>query len=269
MKNKLSKNEQKEKLMIHLKHGYDLKSSTSQSADTEKFAWLRKTSSLLHIFNPKLSTMDFGIIGRSFGDIRGAIDKLNKIDIESNTYHYKLNEEFAGAIANLEGILECIDISPESIAVDKSQKKVNPYFFEIPSEVDNHLIFVLMPFTEPWSDRIWKSHIKPVIEGIKFDPPLIVKRADDLFGHDVMHDIVAAISSAKLIIADITGRNPNVFYELGIAHWIGKRVILLTQSSNDIPFDLLRFRHIIYEDNSDGYNKLKVGLEGAILESFA
>jgi hypothetical protein len=68
------------------------------------------------------------------------------------------------------------------------------------------------------------------------------------------------------VVADITGRNPNVFYELGIAHTYGQRVVLLAQGTEDIPFDLQRFRHILYEDNSDGYKALERGLKGALLE---
>lgn len=94
--------QQKEKLIIHLNHGHNLKISASPSTSTEKLAWLRKTSSLLHIFNPRLSTIHFGIIGRVFDDIRDAIDKLNKIDVETNAYHLKLNEKFACTIATLE-----------------------------------------------------------------------------------------------------------------------------------------------------------------------
>ena len=72
-----------------------------------------------------------------------------------------------------------------------------------------------------------------------------------------MEDIWIGINEAKVVIAEITGKNPNVFYELGIAHTLGKDVILITQNMKDIPFDLNRYRIIEYEDNSDGYDKLK------------
>jgi hypothetical protein len=70
-----------------------------------------------------------------------------------------------------------------------------------------------------------------------------------------MEDVWTGILSAKVIIADITGRNPNVFYELGVA--IGKDVIIITQNLDDIPFDINRYRCIQYEDNADGYDKLE------------
>lgn len=60
-----------------------------------------------------------------------------------------------------------------------------------------------------------------------------------------------------MIIADVTGRNPNVMYEIGIAHTLGKTVILLTQEVHDIPFDFRGYRHIDYADNVDGFAKLE------------
>lgn len=85
-------------------------------------------------------------------------------------------------------------------------------------------------------------------------------RADSLYGHNILEDIWIAINESSLIIADITSRNPNVFYEIGIAHTLGKKVILLTQKVTDIPFDFKNYRHIIYEDNVDGFNILNVEL---------
>lgn len=121
---------------------------------------------------------------------------------------------------------------------------------------------VLMPFMEAWSDRIWSKCITPYLSDVGFS----ALRADDLYGRDVMEDIWEMILSSEVIIADITGRNANVFYELGLAHAIGKIVILITQNKDDIPFDLNRYRHVIYEDNADGYETLRDGLAGALNE---
>lgn len=145
----------------------------------------------------------------------------------------------------------------------KTQKMiVEPIFKSRDTRIDNNKIFVLMPFTLEWSNRIWQQMIKPTIEANGYE----ALRADDLYGQDIVEDIWSSILSAHLVIADITGRNPNVFYELGIAHTLGKKVILISQDTNDIPFDLNRYRHIIYKDNYDGYEILKNKLEGAIKE---
>ena len=59
-----------------------------------------------------------------------------------------------------------------------------------------------------------------------------------------MHDILELISTSKVIICDLSGKNPNVFYEAGIAHTLGKEVILITQHESDVPFDLRPLRYI-------------------------
>jgi len=137
---------------------------------------------------------------------------------------------------------------------------VDPIFKSNDTRIDERLLFTIMPFTEKWSDRIWDKILKP----IALDEGMNPIRANDLYGRDIMEDIWQSILKSKIIIADITGRNPNVFYELGIAHTLGKEVILLTQRVEDIPFDLNRYRHIIYEDNYDGYEKLKNELKATI-----
>lgn len=74
-----------------------------------------------------------------------------------------------------------------------------------------------------------------------------VTRADNINNQqNILHDIVGAIIQSDIIVADLTGSNPNVFYELGIAHTFDKPVILLTQDIEDVPFDLRSNRLLIY-----------------------
>jgi hypothetical protein len=129
---------------------------------------------------------------------------------------------------------------------------IEPVFSGRSPKVESKDVFVLMPFTADWSARIWEHYILPVCHSEGFS----ARRANDLFGRDIMEDIWNGICAAGVVIADITGRNPNVFYELGIAHTLGKNVVLMAQDVNDIPFDLNRYRHIIYADNYDGYEML-------------
>lgn len=141
---------------------------------------------------------------------------------------------------------------------------INPIFQSRDTRVNQKKAFVLMPFTLPWSDRIWRMLKKYVSES-----GLEAIRADDLYGQQIIEDIWEGILQARLIIADTTGKNPNVFYELGVAHTLGKPFILLTQNIDDIPLDLNRYRHIIYEDNADGYEKLSKELKLSIQELLA
>lgn len=102
--------------------------------------------------------------------------------------------------------------------------------------------FVLMPFSDEFVD-VYKLGIKPACD----EAGGYCERLDDQIFHESMLErIYNQINKADLIIADMTGRNPNVFYEVGYAHALGKKVILLTQRADDIPFDLKHYPHIVY-----------------------
>ena len=103
-------------------------------------------------------------------------------------------------------------------------------------------VFVLMPFDVTFGD-VYQLGIKPAAE----DAGAYCERIDEqIFAESILSRIYNQIAKADLIIADMTHRNPNVFYEVGYAHALGKTVILLTQNSADIPFDLKHYPHIIY-----------------------
>jgi nucleoside 2-deoxyribosyltransferase len=106
--------------------------------------------------------------------------------------------------------------------------------------------FVLMPFDAAFDD-IYKLGIKETAEklGIR------AERVDEQIFHkeNILERIYSQIDAADLIIADLTGRNPNVFYETGYAHAKGKLCLLLTSRADDIPFDLKHHRHLIYGDS--------------------
>jgi hypothetical protein len=109
-------------------------------------------------------------------------------------------------------------------------------------------VFVLMPFVEGLRP-MYEDHIKSVCSTLD----LTVARADDFFSADsVMADVWAGIFLARALVADCTGRNPNVFYEIGLAHVLGKPVVLLTQNADDVPFDLRHIRVIKYTFTPSG-----------------
>jgi len=109
----------------------------------------------------------------------------------------------------------------------------------------------MMPFDAKF-DKVYNA-LKRMSAQLRFS----CKRADDIWDHDVViQDIVSLIQKSKLVICDCSGRNPNVFYEIGIAHTLGKQVILITQSQDDIPFDLRHLRYVEYLNNSEGLGTL-------------
>jgi Nucleoside 2-deoxyribosyltransferase len=102
--------------------------------------------------------------------------------------------------------------------------------------------FVLMPFSNEFDD-IYKYGIKETAESLD----MVAERVDEqIYSEGILERIYRQIETADLVIADMTNQNPNVFYEVGYAHAKGKQCILLTQRSDDIPFDLKHHRHIVY-----------------------
>jgi hypothetical protein len=97
----------------------------------------------------------------------------------------------------------------------------------------------------------FRAELDPVFRTIRdaavLDNGLTCERADDIYSSGVIiDDVWAGICRAQILVADATGRNANVFYEIGLAHAIGKSVVILAQSPSDIPFDLNHRRTIFY-----------------------
>jgi hypothetical protein len=126
--------------------------------------------------------------------------------------------------------------------------------------LDPQLCFVLMPFEESFQP-IYDDHIKPAIE----KAGLRCERADEIHGINLITwDIWERINRSRFLVAELTGRNSNVFYELGLAHALSKDVILLTQSMDFVPFDLKSMRCILYDFTPRGVQNLEKGLSATI-----
>lgn len=119
-------------------------------------------------------------------------------------------------------------------------------------------IFVIMQYTEPY-DSLYTEVIKPVCEN-EFN--LHAVRADDMFSERgiVLQDIIEGIVDSRIIIAEITPKNPNVFYELGYAHALAKSTILLAERGNPLPFDIQGYRTIFYENTIRGKKDVEQNL---------
>lgn len=146
----------------------------------------------------------------------------------------------------------------------RSEVMYNPIFHSRIKQVDRKLCFVLMPFTEDWSNRVYNELIKTGVENLGIQ----CLRADNLTGQIVIEDIWTKISQSAFIIADVTTRNPNVMYELGIVHTIGRPAILLIQNIEDVPFDFSHLRHFVYQDNTEGFRVLGEKLPKIIKEIY-
>lgn len=148
----------------------------------------------------------------------------------------------------------------EKLEEEAGKLNIDPVFERRGFEVEGDLAFILMPFGGAFDD-IYRDHIKPAMAEKDFE----CKRADDIFRtREVVEDIWEYICRARIVIADLTNRNPNVFYETGIAHTIGKDVILITQDDADIPFNLEHLRYYQYDYTPRGMENFEDKLQQVV-----
>jgi hypothetical protein len=141
---------------------------------------------------------------------------------------------------------ELTQLGPDSIVV-------SPLFGRPKGPASAADVFMVMPFLAELQP-VYEDHVKPVVEV----RDLSVNRGDDFFSsHGVVNEVWGAINASRLVIADCTGRNPNVFYEIGLAHTLGRPVILITQDEADVPFDIRHLRYIAYEYTPRGMTRFE------------
>lgn len=129
----------------------------------------------------------------------------------------------------------------------------------VPARFNPRLVFILMPFSSDFND-VYDLGIKPIVESLN----LICVRADEIqHSQDILcGSICQPIQECRFLIADLSGRNPNVFYELGLAHGFEKEIVLVTNNIKDVPFDIRGMNIVIYRNisslRSNLENRLKV-----------
>jgi hypothetical protein len=137
-------------------------------------------------------------------------------------------------------------------------RRQKPTVFQIAEHenIEPTLASAMMPF-DPGFNQVFDC-ISLAAQNVN----LRCRRADNIWEHAaIIQDVVSLIDRSRIVICDCTGRNPNVFYEAGIAHTLGRDVIIITQNEHDIPFDLRHLRYIRYLNNAQGLNELAVALQ--------
>lgn len=137
---------------------------------------------------------------------------------------------------------------------NRSPRRQSPRVFQLadPEVIEADLVSAMMPF-HPDFDAVYA-----MLQNTAKAEGMRCLRADDIWENpSVIQDVVSLIDRSRIVVCDCTGRNPNVFYEVGIAHTLGREVALITQSENDIPFDLRHLRFVQYLNNSEGLNALR------------
>ena len=123
-------------------------------------------------------------------------------------------------------------------------------------------VFVITPFADNFL-ALYDALKERFSESFEFT------NAGDLDNQqNILKDIVVGIHSADVIVADLTGLNPNVFYELGLAHAMDKKVIIITQDIDELPFDIKSYRansySLLFHKIPQLYTKLEELLTGAV-----
>jgi hypothetical protein len=151
------------------------------------------------------------------------------------------------------------------ISAKPSTRKISfaPTVFQIPDgNVEIDLVAVMMPFA---------SKFRSVFESIKSacgECGLRCLRADDIWDDaTIMQDVFSLIFRAQVVVVDFTGKNPNVMYETGIAHTLGKHVVPLSQHLGDLPSDMTHHRVMTYLANGEGLKAFERALSSSSASS--
>jgi hypothetical protein len=152
------------------------------------------------------------------------------------------------------------------ISAKPSEKKITfaPNVFKVPDFLpENDLVALMMPI---------RREFDPVYDAIKKSCAacgLRCLRADDIWDEStIIQDIFNLVFRASVVVVDFTGKNPNVMYETGIAHTLGKHVVPISQELSDVPFDIAHHRVLRYLANVEGMGVLEKALT-AKLKQFA
>lgn len=175
-----------------------------------------------------------------FGMPQDKVPEFTEVFLES-LRHARLIEEHAGKS-------RLLDVAGEPGLTSESTETLKKLDKDV-SVGAGDSCFVMMPFARPYDDyyeKIYEAAIKKA--GLK-----PIKADNEIFGTGkIMDHIWSGINSARVLVAELTTRNPNVFYELGLAHALQKPVVLVSSNESDVPFDLQHIR-VIYYDVADPF----------------
>jgi hypothetical protein len=141
------------------------------------------------------------------------------------------------------------------ISAKPAERKITfaPNAFAVPDlHVELDLVAVMMPFAAEFAG------VFQAIEGGATASKLRCLRADSIWEEStVIQEVFNLIFRSQVVVVDFTGKNPNVMYETGIAHTLGKHVVPITQAMDDVPFDMRHHRVLKYLKNGEGLAALQ------------
>ena len=182
-------------------------------------------------------TFDLGIPAVPNSALRGIAAELDIGDAEFSRTHWSVkNSDLCRALLR-----------------NSQPRRQRPKAFQLPelADIEPSLMSAMMPCHHGFDAVFAALRCAAETAGLR------CQRADDLWENPAaVQDVVSLIDRSCLIVCDCTGRDPNVFYEIGIAHALGREVILITQAEPDIPCDLRHLGFVHYVNNGEGLNGL-------------
>jgi hypothetical protein len=179
------------------------------------------------------------------GNVLGVLKQI----AEHSPKAFRTIEQFAAK--NFPGDSEYISAKPAERRITFA-----PSVFSVPdASPEPDLAVVMMPFSAEFL-TVYKA-IRRACKAAG----LRCLRVDDIWEESIIiQDVFNLIFRAQIVVVDFTGKNPNVMYETGIAHTLGKHVVPISQSIADVPFDLTHHRVLKYLSNDEGLGKLELKL---------
>jgi nucleoside 2-deoxyribosyltransferase len=183
------------------------------------------------------------------GNVLGVLKRIAQRDMDAfRAFERYVDDAFPG--------------DAEYVSAKPAERRITfaPNVFSVPEALpEDDLVAVMMPF---------HAEFNPVHKAIRAscaDARLRCQRVDDIWEDSVIvQDVFSLIFRAQVVIVDFTAKNPNVMYETGIAHTLGKHVVPITQSMDDVPFDLHHHRVLKYFPNTEGLAVLMSALAGRL-----
>jgi hypothetical protein len=197
---------------------------------------------LLHIYGPSLSRAEVRKAGITCDpDTIHPLASCGAIEVIPANSPYEKAKEYRISKSALGIIQNCLVTNRGNI-------------WGVDLRVDEPEVFVIMPFSKDWSKPVYTKMIKPVITGAG----LKCIRGDSIVRTgDLTANILKALFTVGVIVADISEPNANVYYEVGLCHAIGKDVILLKQAATILPADFGGAHYYEYKiDNLEAGKKL-------------
>ena len=202
----------------------------------EEVGLLTGQSQTIENYPRLLRSLDWGD-GDYAGNVLGVLRKIAERDPKAfHTIQQYVEDRFPG--------------ESEYVSAKPAERRITfaPNVFSVPElSLETDLAAVMMPLKAEF-DSVFKT-IRRACKAAR----LRCVRADDIWEESaIIQDIFNLVFRAQVVVVDFSGKNPNVMYETGIAHTLGKHVVPISQTLDDVPFDLAHHRVLKYMANEEG-----------------